>query len=431
MGPATGKKQGTSDPLSYTCSCPAASSPTGGTVLLFYRYFSNTPALPDAFAASRHDAQALAAFHATATARLHLAGKIRVAAEGFNITVGGTAADIAAYMELCVAHWSFAGLALATADERAAFFKPSSGCACVFGPGRGANVRVCAEITPMGVAGYEPRDWGCVEVLGPGEFHRRCHEEMVMLVDVRNHYESRIGYFVDPKNGEVAMRPGIRRFSQWPGFVVKHLKGAGMVNGGEAGEERRRQVMTYCTGGIRCEKATRWMAETVSDDTESEKPRICSLKGGIAAYLTWIEAEVAAGRMQPTESLFKGRNYVFDARGSMGLTSSSEPVSTCHLCGEPSDALTKCRSRGCHLILVACDKCETSDIRCCQSCKELDALSEGGNVPARMCDCEKAREKELWGEGGDKKLYTSGPKSRNKKKVNDLDIRVKVIPKVK
>jgi hypothetical protein len=166
--------EGKSDPISYTCSCSATE--VGGAVLLFYRYWSNTPKLPHAHREKADKPELLAEWHRGLTVKLNLRGKFRIAKEGYNITVGGTRAEINEYMKLCLDHWSFDSLQLDTEEARLLFFKPSNGCACVFGPDEGASVRVTAEITPMGVEGYSPRDWGGVEALLPEEFHVRCHE---------------------------------------------------------------------------------------------------------------------------------------------------------------------------------------------------------------------------------------------------------------
>ncbi|TVY78520.1 Thiosulfate sulfurtransferase/rhodanese-like domain-containing protein, partial [Lachnellula suecica] len=238
--------EGFSDPVSFTCICPASSDPNAGQVLLFYRYFAASPPLPTA----EIDISSLAALHTTLTQKYSLGGKIRIATEGFNITVGGTNASISAYISECITHWSFAGLDLSTKAKRLEFFKPTpGGCACVFG-GAPASVRVTAEITPMGVTNYLPSSWDKIEVLSPKEFHERCHAEPdTLLMDVRNHYESRIGYFVSPHTGEPALRPPIRRFGQWPLYVRKYMA------------EEERPILTFCTGGIRCEKGARFLQE--------------------------------------------------------------------------------------------------------------------------------------------------------------------------
>ena len=390
---------GSSDPVSFKCTCSANDDPSSGLVLLFYRYFSAPPSLQPP---GTNSSSELAAFHTRLTNELHLGGKIRVGVEGFNITVGGTKNEIEAYITACISHWSFEGLHLDDSETQNAFFKPTSGgCACVFG-GSPASVRVTTEITPMGVTNYIPQNWDIIDSLEPADFHEECwKDEQKILVDVRNHYESRIGYFVDPVSGAKAITPEIRRFSQWPQYVKSHKK---EFENGASTPGQGRRIMTYCTGGIRCEKGVRWMADEL-DTREGDK--ICTLRGGIAAYLTWMDKEIKHGRKRPDESLFRGKNYVFDGRGSTGLMEVKEelePVSSCHICNKPSDRLSKCRSQTCHLILVICSQCEdTKDPRCCQSCLDLDTRSKdnqaiAANRPNPICLCEMEREARLWGD---------------------------------
>jgi predicted sulfurtransferase len=141
----------------------------------------------------------------------------------------------------------------------------------------------------------------------------------------------------------------------------------------------------------------RWLAERMQPTSGHQ---ISTLKGGIAVYLTWMDEEIKAGRMTAKDSLFKGRNYVFDGRASSGLANSDEaiPVSGCHVCNKPCDRLSKCSSRGCHLVLVVCDACESmQDPRCCTSCNLMDA-----EIPQRtkrpICECELKREAKLRGQ---------------------------------
>lgn len=406
---------GVSDPVSYECTCLAGEE-GGGTVLLFYRYFANHPSLPAAEAPNAQSIEDLASWHRDITARLGITGKIRVAIEGFNITVAGTRSATASYIEACTNHWSFSNLQLSTETERKAFFKPSPGCACVFQPATEASVRVCAEITPLGITNYAPTSWNVVEELLPSEFHRRCHEEDVALFDLRNHYESRIGYFAHPRTGDPALRPQIRRFSQWPRYFKTHDHQSVAIAGTNS------QILTYCTGGIRCEKATRWMAER--DDGVAEKRRISTLKGGIAAYMDWVDEEIAMGRMKAQDSLFKGKNYVFDARGATSLSASSqEPVAQCHVCGRPEDRLSKCRSPGCHLVLVVCTSCETGDPRCCQNCRDQTETTGELAKFKEMCMCEKTREFNLW---GPEQVKPQRSQKSRKAKTNDTEIHIQV-----
>jgi predicted sulfurtransferase len=383
---AFGLEKGQSDPVSYKCSCKAGEH--GGSVLLFYRYWSNKPELAPEYIANACDVQAIADWQRVLTEKFRLGGKIRLAKEGYNVTVGGTKEDIEEYIDECCNHWAFSGLELDTNEAKRRFFKPSEGCACVFR--NVAAIRIAAEITPMGIEGYIPQDWSSVQSLTPEEFHQKCHDEKTLLLDVRNRYESKIGYFIDPHSGNAAILPPIRRFSQWPHYINQHA--------GSFDDNGKRDVLTYCTGGIRCEKAVRWMQENTTQDPQK---RIYTLKGGIAAYLTWMEDEIQAGRKKVEDSLFKGRNYVFDARGSTGFCESTTPVSSCHLCGVFSDQLTKCQSKNCHLILVVCKDCCNDDPRCCDDCTLIDGeiLTRGaeGKDSRRMCACEKNRESQLWG----------------------------------
>lgn len=429
---------GKSDAVSYTCTCEEP-----GSVLLFYRYWANSPMLPEQCLPETIDPESLAEFHRKQGGLCNLSGKLRISKEGFNITVAGSEEGIQRYITACCSHWSFSELGLdfdASAGEeskvevhrrRDEFFKPTPGCRCVF---EGIfNVRVTAEITPLGVTNYSPSTWEAVRALEPADFHQKCLDENVKLVDVRNYYESRIGYFVSPTSGK-AVKPPIRRFSQWPQWVKEH--GIEIMGNEEelAGIQKGKpQVLTYCTGGIRCEKGVRWMEEYMSRDEQRDQGNIYTLKGGIAAYLTWMEVEIAAGWKTAEDSLFKGRNYVFDARGSTGLVG-VKPVSTCHSCGVPSDRLSKCVSPGCHLVLVVCPTCELGDVRCCHDCLELCSKDEPDEVgghrrPRPLCECEQARERELWAGERVKEPKTQG--WRKKKRMQDgygkkLDIRIKV-----
>ncbi len=416
---------GSSDPISFTCTCPASND---GIVLLFYRYFAATPSLPSQYDFLANDPTILAAFHTNITQKYNLGGKIRVAKEGFNITVAGTKPEIEAYIEECIYHWSFSSLDLDTEAKKNDFFKPTpGGCACVFG-GMPANVRVTSEITPMGVTNYIPKDWDTIEVLSPEEFHEKClGDDGTVLVDVRNHYESRIGYFVHPKTGEPAVRPEIRRFSQWPQYVKRYMTGRG-----DSVRSEGKHFMTYCTGGIRCEKGARFLQESME---RREGDIVCTLKGGIAAYLAWIDEEIRLGRKKPEDSLFRGKNYVFDARGAIGLSKGAgDPVSKCHICANPSDRLSKCQSRGCHLVLVVCEDCERAGPRCCQSCLDFDDLHDSEKQedvrPRAMCACERVREEQLWGPRPIKKSKQHALKIRStpkQAKANDINIQVKII----
>src|ERR1700712_766035 len=107
---AFGLVKGQSDPVSYKCICDAGEN--GGSVLLFYRYWSNEPKLAHEYNAKALDVQEIADWQRTLTEKLNLGGKIRLAKEGYNVTVGGTKDEIDVYMNECCSHWAFSGLDL-------------------------------------------------------------------------------------------------------------------------------------------------------------------------------------------------------------------------------------------------------------------------------------------------------------------------------
>ncbi|QSZ33364.1 hypothetical protein DSL72_002952 [Monilinia vaccinii-corymbosi] len=418
-----------SDPLTYKCSCAKP-----GLVLLFYRYFASPPKLPlPHYPLSPASLQDLHDFQRSTCEALGLTGKIRVANEGFNITVSGATWAIHSYIESCTSHWSFAGLHLSLGDERGIkdFFKPTPGCACIFSE---LNVRAADEITPLGITNYAPRNWDSVAYLSPAEFHARVtaaqeggEGERLLLLDIRNHYESRIGYFAAPEgSGVQTVKPQVRRFSQFPAFVKRHMESASR----SSPEHRKEQggmgktIFSYCTGGIRCEKATRWMAENVEQAPEDG---IYTLKGGISAYIAWFEEEMMAGRKGEDECLWKGREYVFDGRGSLGLGNDQhrKKVAKCHGCGRDEDRMGKCGIEGCELVLVVCENCE--GIKCCGSCGDMNE-----NRRRLVCGCEREREFGLWGSEGMKgvkgvstKRKKTNEKGKRQVRNDTIDTKVK------
>ncbi|TGO66290.1 hypothetical protein BOTNAR_0064g00280 [Botryotinia narcissicola] len=418
-----------SDPLTYTCTCHQP-----GLVLLFYRYFTSPPQLPSPhYPLTPSTLKDLHTFQKSTCEDLSLTGKIRVAKEGFNITVAGTTSDVHLYIESCISHWSFAGLDLSLDNEKGIkeFFKPTKGCACVF---MNLNTRIADEITPLGITNYEPKNWNAVSYLSPAEFHDMVttmagDEGERILLDIRNHYESRIGYFEAPeKSGIQTVKPQVRRFSQFPAFVKKHIDFTSRSSPESEKEQvsAGRTIFSYCTGGIRCEKATRWIAENVD---QAPQDRIYTLKGGISAYMAWFEEEMIAGKKKEDECLWKGREYVFDGRGSLGLGNENErkKVAKCHGCEREEDRMGKCGIEGCELVLVVCEACE--GIKCCNSCGDED---EKGR--RNVCDCERQREFELWGSEGMKgvkgvsaKQKKSHERGERQIRNDNIDIRVRIV----
>ncbi len=163
-----------------------------------------------------------------------------------------------------------------------------------------------------------------------------------IIVDMRNHYESEVGHF---KN---AICPDVDTFKDSLPMVEAMLK-----------DKKDNNIIMYCTGGIRCEKASAWMKHRGFKN-------ISQLDGGIIEYARQVS-------QYGLENRFLGKNFVFDER--LGERISTEIISVCHQCGKPCDTHTNCRHEGCHLLFIQCAECATKNDGCCSSeCVEIIAL---------------------------------------------------------
>ncbi|KAF9183634.1 hypothetical protein BGZ49_004559, partial [Haplosporangium sp. Z 27] len=283
-----------SDPISLNCDC----DPSQGTVILFYAY------LPIS------DPLSLAKLHKTWSSNLDLYGKIKLAQEGINATVAGSPASITTYIDNLTSLPEFDSLKLSRSDaisdtdlekRRYNFFKPTSGCRHVFG--EHISIKVVEEICPLGAPElsvyHDPENKR--GKLSPRDFHQKLKEldgkEDVVVLDVRNYYESSIGRFPG------AITPPIRKFSSFRDYVDRNKD-----------QFSGKTILSYCTGGIRCEKATSYLRQSLEAGEDLQPAKVLMLDGGIHNYLEWVKHEGTA-----KESLWLGKNYVFDARQSLGL----------------------------------------------------------------------------------------------------------------
>ncbi|MDP4008314.1 MAG: rhodanese-related sulfurtransferase [Candidatus Peregrinibacteria bacterium] len=180
--------------------------------------------------------------------------------------------------------------------------------------------------------------------LDAGQWNSMMEEEDVVIVDMRNHYESEVGHF------EGAITPDCDTFAEELPMVVDELK-----------SQKDKKVMLYCTGGIRCEKASAYLK---SEGFE----KVHQLNGGIINYKRQIES-------QGLPSKFKGKNFVFDDRLSERIT--DDILSNCHQCELPCDEHTNCLNDDCHLLFIQCDDCAQKYEGCCTpKCMEIAALPE-------------------------------------------------------
>jgi len=174
-------------------------------------------------------------------------------------------------------------------------------------------------------------------------FNELIEADDVVLVDMRNHYESEIGHF---KN---AVTPDVDTFRDSLDLIEEDLRD----------HKEDKKLVMYCTGGIRCEKASAYYKH-------KGFKQVYQLEGGIIEYARQVE-------QLKLENKFKGKNFVFDHR--RGERISEDIISNCHQCGKPCDTHVNCANEACHLLFIQCDECaEAMNHTCSDECKEVIAL---------------------------------------------------------
>ena len=164
-------------------------------------------------------------------------------------------------------------------------------------------------------------------------------DEENIVVDMRNHYESEIGYF---KN---AIRPKVDTFREEIEYVSEMLA-----------DQKDRKILLYCTGGIRCEKASAYLKHQGFKDVNQ-------LHGGIIEYAQKIKE-------LNLPSNFMGKNFVFDER--MGESVTGQVIAQCHQCGNPCDTHVNCANNLCHVLFIQCPECADKHENCCsEECRSV------------------------------------------------------------
>ena len=180
------------------------------------------------------------------------------------------------------------------------------------------------------------------EHLNTKQFNEAMENPNTTVIDMRNIYESEVGQFLS------AEIPQVEKSKDLLPKVRKMLKG-----------REHHQVLLYCTGGIRCEKASSFL---INEGIKNVK----QLQGGIIQYAHDIKKE-------GLESKFVGKNFVFDARLSERVT--EDIIATCHLCGGRSDSHKDCKNDACHILFIQCSKCDEKLNGCCSiECEKIASL---------------------------------------------------------
>jgi UPF0176 protein len=257
-------------------------------------------------------------------------GRIYVAKEGINAQISVPEASLDAFRNylFSIPFLNGVRLNIAVQDDGKSFFK--------------LKILVRKKIVADGL------DDSTFDVTNTGvhvdavEFNRLIEDENTVLVDMRNHYESEVGHF---KN---AICPDVDTFREELQVVENLME-----------DQKDKNLLMYCTGGIRCEKASAWMKHKGFKN-------VFQLNGGIIKYAQ----EVKANNL---ENKFIGKNFVFDER--LGERITNDIIAVCHQCGTACDDHINCKNDGCHLLFIQCKACAEKYNQCCsEECKEIIAM---------------------------------------------------------
>jgi UPF0176 protein len=251
---------------------------------------------------------------------LELKGRILIATEGINGTVSGTVEQTNKYMEAMKNDPRFDGIVfkIDEADEHA--FKKMH----VRHRKELVTLRLEEDVNPLRVTG---------NYLSPKEFYQAMQDENTVVIDARNDYEYDLGHF------RGAVRPDIQNFRELPEWIR---------NNKEQFEDKK--ILTYCTGGIRCEKFSGWLLEEGFED-------VSQLHGGIVTY--GKDPEVQG-------ELWDGQCYVFDERISVPVNQKEHViVGKDHFTGEPCERYVNCANPECNKKILASEENEHKYLRAC------------------------------------------------------------------
>lgn len=176
-------------------------------------------------------------------------------------------------------------------------------------------------------------------------FNELADDENTVIIDMRNHYESEVGHF------KGAVTPDVETFRESLPIIEDMLND----------KKEDHKLLMYCTGGIRCEKASAYFKHKGFKN-------VFQLEGGIIEY-------TRQAREEGLENKFVGKNFVFDDR--LGERISEEIISKCHQCGTECDTHVNCANDACHILFIQCPECASKYGDCCSvKCKDFTALPE-------------------------------------------------------
>jgi len=263
---------------------------------------------------------------------LRVFGRIYVAHEGINAQISVPSANFEAFKAFLYSIEPLNGLRLniAVDDDGKSFWV--------------LRVKIREKIVADGITdpAFSMENKG--RYVNAAQMNTLLEDTNTIVVDMRNHYEYEVGHFVK------ALEVPSDTFREQLPMAVDMLKG-----------QEDKNIIMYCTGGIRCEKASAYMLHKGFKN-------VFHLEGGIINYARQVKEH-------GLESRFYGKNFVFDER--LGERITDDIVAKCHQCGKPCDTHTNCKNDGCHLLFIQCEDCATQYDGCCTiECKETIHMPE-------------------------------------------------------
>lgn len=290
------------------------------TTISFYQYFpiADPAKFRDEFYKALHE--------------LKVFGRIYVAQEGINAQVSVPQSNFEALKNYLYSHEPLNGLRLniAVDDDGKSFWV--------------LKVKVREKIVADGITDplFSMENKG--KYVNAEQMNDLMRDPDTVVIDMRNHYEYEVGHF------ENAVEIPSDTFRQQLPMAVDMMK-----------DKKDRNIIMYCTGGIRCEKASAYMLHNGFRN-------VFHLEGGIINY-----AKQAKEKDLPSK--FTGKNFVFDER--LGERITEDIISKCHQCGKPADTHTNCANSGCHLLFIQCEECAATYEGCCsKECQDVIHLPE-------------------------------------------------------
>ena len=265
-------------------------------------------------------------------AELEVFGRIYLATEGINAQISIPFARLEEFRSFLNSIESLQGLRLnvAVTDNGKSFWV--------------LKIKVREKIVADGITdpGFSMEKKG--QYVNAETFNLLTKDPATTVVDMRNHYEFEVGHF------EGAIEIPSDTFRDQLPHAVELLK-----------DRKNKPVIMYCTGGIRCEKASAYLLHQGFE-------KVFHLEGGIIQYANTV-------REKGLENKFHGKNFVFDER--LGESISGEVISACHQCSQPADTHTNCKNSACHLLFIQCAACAARYDGCCsEACVEVYHLPE-------------------------------------------------------